>query len=300
MTKINILILLLLFFVSCTTKKSVVQTTRKGAKQNISIVISDRKPIINGSVENKAKAKPDQNYSPNTQILEATSRLKVTNNMILEYIQTYKDIAQSNMLKYGIPASIILGQAILESGAGTGALSAQANNHFGIKCHKNWLGESIKYDDDSIAECFRKYYNAADSFRDHSLFLTAGSRYSSLFKLNKTDYKAWAKGLKSAGYATDIQYPTKLIGLIERFQLYKYDGGVFEGKEILLKETLAGRNGLDVKSDTKGNDVNRYVVVKGDTLYSISKKYNIPVDELKKQNNIFDNAISIGQTVIIK
>jgi len=289
MNRINALILLVIFFVSCNTNKSLIQTTRKGSKQNTSMVKSDRKPIVNGSVENKAKAKPDQNYSPNTQILEATSRVKVTNDMILDYIDSYKDVAQSNMKKYGIPASIILGQAILESGAGTGALSAQANNHFGIKCHKDWLGESIKYDDDSIAECFRKYYNSADSFRDHSLFLTKGSRYSSLFKLEKTDYKAWAKGLKAAGYATDVQYPTKLIGIIERFQLYNYDGVDID------KAIVTSKNNLNTTGETE-----RYVVAKGDTLYSISKKYNIPIDELKKQNNIFDNAISIGQSILIQ
>jgi flagellum-specific peptidoglycan hydrolase FlgJ len=193
------------------------------------------------------------------------------------------------MKKYGIPASIILGQAILESGAGTAILSEQANNHFGIKCHKDWLGESVKYDDDAIAECFRKYFNASDSFRDHALFLTAGSRYSSLFKLEKTDYKAWAKGLKAAGYATDAQYPTKLIGIIERFQLYKYDG-------VDIDKTIS----IEKNNFIATGETERYVVAKGDTLYSISKKYNIPVEELKKQNNIFDNAISIGQSIIIK
>jgi flagellum-specific peptidoglycan hydrolase FlgJ len=288
MIRKSIFLLLVLFFVSCNTNKSVIQTTKKGSKPNTPTVSSDRKPIRNGSVENKSNAKPDQNYNPNTQILEATTRVKVTNEMILAYIETYKNVAQSNMKKYGIPASIILGQAILESGAGTGPLSVQANNHFGIKCHKDWLGESIKYDDDSIAECFRKYYNVADSFRDHALFLTAGVRYSTLFKLNQTDYKAWAKGLKAAGYATDPQYPTKLIGLIERFQLYKYDGGSI-GKIQESENEIA-----KIPSDTE-----RYVVVKGDTLYSISKKYNIPIEDLKKQNNLFDNSISIGQPILI-
>ena len=296
MNKINSLLILVVLFVSCNTNKSVIQTTKNGSKPNTSMVNSDRKPIINGSVENKPTAKPDQNYNSNTQILEATTRVKVTNNMILAYIETYKGVAQSNMEKYGIPASIILGQAILESGAGTGPLSKQANNHFGIKCHKNWLGESIKYDDDSIAECFRKYYNAADSFRDHAVFLTKGSRYSSLFKLNKTDYKAWAKGLKSAGYATDAQYPTKLIGLIERFQLYKYDGGVLGEKEIELEEKLAGRIGLNVNNQENPTE---YLVVQGDTLYSISKKFKISVMELKNKNNISENTISIGQNLKI-
>ncbi|NDP27564.1 MAG: LysM peptidoglycan-binding domain-containing protein [Flavobacterium sp.] len=296
MNKINALLILVLLFVSCHTNKSVIQTTKNGSKPNTSMVKAEREPIINGSVENKPKAKPDQNYTPNTQILEATTRVKVTNNMILAYIERYKGVAQSNMEKYGIPASIILGQAILESGAGTGPLSTEANNHFGIKCHKDWLGESIKYDDDSIAECFRKYYNAADSFRDHAVFLTKGSRYSFLFKLNKTDYKAWAKGLKAAGYATDAQYPTKLIGLIERFQLYKYDGGDLGQKEIQLVEKLSGKMGLNGNNQQNPTE---YLVVKGDTLYSISKKFQISVTELKNKNKISENTISIGQNLKI-
>jgi len=288
MIRKSVFLIMILLFVSCNTNKSVIQTTRKGSSPNTSVAKTAKKPYIKESVENKSTAKPNQNYNQNTVILEATTRVKVTNEMILAYIETYKGVAQENMKKYGIPASIILGQAILESGAGTGPLSAQANNHFGIKCHKDWLGQTIKYDDDSIDECFRKYYNASDSFRDHALFLTTGLRYSSLFKLNKTDYKAWAKGLKDAGYATDTQYPTKLIGLIERFQLYKYDVGSL-GK-IQETETEITK----IPSETE-----RYVVVKGDTLYSISKKYNISIEDLKKQNNIFDNAISIGQPILI-
>lgn len=289
MIRLLTLLITIFFFVSCNTNKSVIQTTRKGSNTNTPTVSTNRKPAINGSVENKSTAKPDQNYSPNTQILEATSQVKVTNKMILEYIDAYKVVAQSNMKNYGIPASIILGQAILESGAGTGALSSQANNHFGIKCHKEWLGESVRYDDDSVAECFRKYNNPSDSFRDHALFLTGRPRYASLFKLDKTDYKAWAKGLKAAGYATDLQYPTKLIGIIERFQLYKYD------------DVIIDKNGIVVKNEDQiPRETERYVVAKGDTLYSISKKYNISIEELKRQNNIFDNAISIGQTIIIK
>lgn len=288
MIRIISLLITIFFFVSCNTSKSVIQTTRKGSKPNISTVSTNRKPAINGSVENKSPAKSDNNYSPNSQILEATTRVKVTNEMILAYIETYKVVAQSNMKKYGIPASIILGQAILESGAGTGALSEQANNHFGIKCHKEWLGESVRYDDDSIAECFRKYNNPSDSFRDHALFLTGRPRYASLFKLDKTDYKAWAKGLKDAGYATDSQYPTKLIGLIERFQLYKYDVGV---------------TGNDVVEDNSSEQLvinpSEYRVMQGDTLYSISKKFNISVTELKNKNNISENTISIGQNLKI-
>ncbi|MDD5150513.1 MAG: glucosaminidase domain-containing protein [Flavobacterium sp.] len=288
MIRISILLITLLFFVSCHTSKSVIQTTKKGSKTYDSEVRTTRKSSSKKANENTASTKKSQNNTPETQVLEATTRVKVTNKMILEYIENYKDVAQSNMKKYGIPASIILGQAILESGSGTGPLCVQANNHFGIKCHKDWLGESIKYDDDTIDECFRKYDNPYDSFRDHALFLTAGSRYSQLFKLSRTDYKAWARGLKDAGYATDSQYPAKLISLIERFQLYQYDSEY-------------GKN--EVAERNKPNDYQQtdlYVVSKGDTLYSISKRYNIPIEEIRKKNKLSDNSISIGQSIILK
>jgi flagellum-specific peptidoglycan hydrolase FlgJ len=250
---------------------------------------SPRKSSVKKTNENTSNAKYAENNTSETQILEATTRVKVTNELILAYIEKYKGVAQSNMKKYGIPASIILGQAILESGSGTGPLCLYANNHFGIKCHKDWLGASIKYDDDSIDECFRKYDNPYDSFRDHSLFLTAGSRYSQLFKLNKKNYKDWAKGLKDAGYATDSLYPAKLISLIERFQLYKYD-----------VETLRIDSEVVEQNDVIALNDDSYKVTKGDTLYSISKKYNISIEDLKKKNKILDNAISIGQSIIIK
>jgi flagellum-specific peptidoglycan hydrolase FlgJ len=288
MIRKSVFLIIVLFFVSCNTNKSVIQTTRKGSKPFTSVARTESKSSVKKTKENSSSTKSSETNTSETQILEATTRVKVTNEMILAYIETYKAVAKSNMEKYGIPASIILGQAILESGSGTGALCAQANNHFGIKCHRDWLGESVKYDDDSIAECFRKYNNPVDSFRDHALFLTSGVRYSQLFKLNQTDYKAWAKGLKDAGYATDPQYPTKLIGLIERFQLYKYDGGS-TGKR---QETENEITKIPLETE-------RYLVVKGDTLYSISKKYNISIEDLKKQNNLFDNAISIGQPILI-
>jgi flagellum-specific peptidoglycan hydrolase FlgJ len=289
MNRIYALILLVLFFVSCNTNKSVIQTTKKGSKPSTSVTRTVKKPIKKNTQKTTANTILTEDSAAKVVILEATTRVKVTNEMVLAYIENYKGVAQANMQKYGIPASIILGQAILESGSGTGPLSVQANNHFGIKCHKDWLGQTVKYDDDAIDECFRKYYNASDSFRDHSLFLTSRPRYSSLFKLNKTDYKAWAKGLKAAGYATDTLYPTKLIGLIERYQLYKYDIGG-KGK---IQET-------EIKSVEIPLETERYVVVKGDTLYSISKKYNIPIEELKRQNNLFENAISIGQSILIE
>jgi hypothetical protein len=140
-----------------------------------------------------------------------------------EYIELYKDVAINEMREYKIPASITLAQGILESGCGGSALATEANNHFGIKCHKEWTGERFYYDDDEKNECFRVYDNAAESYHDHSLFLTTRERYNQLFTLKITDYKAWAHGLKSAGYATNPQYAQLLIKIIEEQQLDRYD-----------------------------------------------------------------------------
>lgn len=212
--------------------------------------------------------------------------------MVLAYIDQYKGIAQNNMAQYGIPASIILAQGILESGAGTGPLSSSANNHFGIKCHKDWTGESVRHDDDSEQECFRKYSDPSESYRDHAIFLTGRSRYAALFELDKDDYKAWAKGLKAAGYATDPKYPDKLIGLIERYQLDRVDALVL-GKDYVPVVSTPIVAAMADSSDY-------YQVSAGDTLYSISKKFNLTVDELKRLNSLQDNALSIGQNLKIK
>lgn len=139
-----------------------------------------------------------------------------------KYIETWKDVAMNQMLTHGIPASITLSQGILESGFGNSKLAVEANNHFGIKCH-DWKGDTYLKDDDKKNECFRKYNDASQSFEDHSTFLTSRSRYSSLFELEVTDYKSWAKGLKDAGYATNPQYPKRLIDIIERYNLDQYD-----------------------------------------------------------------------------
>lgn len=143
-----------------------------------------------------------------------------------EYIMTYKDVAIEKMEEYGIPASITLAQGILESGSGNSELARKANNHFGIKCHKGWNGKTYHMDDDARDECFRRYKNPAESYRDHSVFLTTRDRYADLFKLKTTDYKGWARGLKKAGYATNPRYPHLLIKIIEENQLYEFDKGV--------------------------------------------------------------------------
>ena len=140
-----------------------------------------------------------------------------------EYIQTYKDIAMQEMRDHKIPASITLAQGLLESGAGNSALAREAKNHFGIKCHKGWTGKTYYMDDDEKDECFRKYKNAEESFRDHSEFLCGRTRYAALFDLEITDYKGWARGLKAAGYATNPKYAQLLIDRIELYDLSKYD-----------------------------------------------------------------------------
>ncbi len=140
-----------------------------------------------------------------------------------EYIQTYKDIAIREMKTHKIPASITLAQGILESGAGNSALAREAKNHFGIKCHKGWEGDTYYMDDDEKNECFRKYKNPEESFKDHSEFLCGRSRYAALFDLDITDYEGWAKGLKAAGYATNPKYAQLLIDRIKLYDLAQYD-----------------------------------------------------------------------------
>jgi LysM repeat protein len=141
----------------------------------------------------------------------------------MEYISRYSPIAISNMREFGIPASITLAQGILESGAGNSDLARNANNHFGIKCHTGWQGKTYHKDDDAKNECFRAYNTPEESFDDHARFLTTRSRYSALFELDITDYKGWAHGLRAAGYATNPAYAERLINLIERHELHRYD-----------------------------------------------------------------------------
>lgn len=154
------------------------------------------------------------------------------------YIEKYSYLAIKEMKEFRIPASITLAQGILESGNGESRLATEGNNHFGIKCH-GWEGEEIYADDDEENECFRKYKRVEDSYRDHSLFLSERGRYSFLFDLEVTDYKAWSKGLKKAGYATSPTYAEKLISLIERYNLQKFDVEINESGE---KQFFASHN----------------------------------------------------------
>ncbi len=242
-----------------------------------------------GIVTKKDRNKTEQVSTPSKTVSTKETSKKTTSkaNTTETYIETYKAIAMEEMRKSKIPASITLAQGILESGSGKGRLAVKANNHFGIKCH-GWKGKKIYHDDDKRQECFRKYKQASSSYEDHSEFLTKRGRYSKLFKLKENDYKAWAKGLRSAGYATDRKYPQKLISLIERYELYKYDA------LVLGKETE------NVKIEIPSSVEVTHKVKKGDTLYSLSKKYKISVEELKRLNKLTSNELSIGQVLNIK
>ena len=170
-------------------------------------------------------------------LLLFASFLVVAQNKTERYIEKYQSVAIAEMDRYGIPASITLAQGILESGNGESRLALDGKNHFGIKCHENWKGKTIIEDDDEKGECFRKYSKAADSYRDHSLFLTERGRYSFLFEFQKTDYKAWAKGLKKAGYATNPKYPKLLIDLIEKYDLSRFDNAEGQQKNLFVTHT---------------------------------------------------------------
>lgn len=255
-----------------------------------------------GNPEKEATVNTSQETSTETEESETTindSSPKVDNtaiastNKVAIYIHKYKNIAQYEMQQSGIPASITLAQGILESGAGHGDLTKRANNHFGIKCH-GWKGAKVYHDDDKKGECFRKYDHPSESFKDHSAFLTSRKRYASLFDLRQTDYKGWAKGLRKAGYATDPKYPAKLISLIERYHLYEYDK---KSTKVITEVEEEINEVVEVVVEESSNV---YKVQKGDTLYRISKKYNVTVEKLMSLNKLKDNSLSVGQELIIK
>ena len=233
-----------------------------------------KRVIYNNQTDKPKKEKKVKRSKPkNKKVKKAVLTPKISN--IEDYVKVYSEIAMDEMIQFGIPASITLSQGILESGIGKGRLAVEANNHFGIKCH-DWNGKKIYHDDDEEQECFRKYDNPEYSYRDHSLFLSNRGRYSFLFNLKRDNYKQWAKGLKKAGYATDPKYPQKLIDLIERYELYKFDNKVLKKKNRFYK------------------------VRRGDTLYSISEKFNMPVEAIVKLNNLNGDILEVGQTLMIK
>lgn len=233
--------------------------------------------------------------------------------VVLEYINTYKDLAIAEMQRTGVPASVKLAQGIHETMAGTSNLVIKSNNHFGIKCKSNWTGESVSHDDDARGECFRKYASAEDSYRDHSDFLKNSQRYASLFLLEPTDYRGWANGLKKAGYATNPKYPIIIIKLIEDYQLQDYTlialGKMKRSPDIAVSakdpgttNELAseGRNEKDENvlaasekkipvypdGEFKINDTKVIFIKKGVSYLSIAQQFNIPLSKLFEFNEL--------------
>lgn len=274
MQKILITLSLIFLLSACSTKKKIYQKENK-------------------KIEKAADKRSDSNYPSYT----TTS-----------YISKFKNIAIIEMNKYGIPASITLAQALLESGVGNSDLAKYANNHFGIKCTTDWKGKGYYKDDDQKDDCFRVYSNPEESFKDHSEFLKR-KRYAALFELDKNDYEGWAKGLKAAGYATNPKYPDLLINIILKNNLQQYDRKEGEIEKIRREDRVLSDINNNIPKEIakdKPTDAtamisgNKYVVQPGDTLYNISKRFGINIDELKALNKIVDDAIKIGQELTIK
>lgn len=241
-----------------------------------------------------------------------------------DYIEQYREIAVRKMQEYRIPASITLAQGILESGTGKSPLALEANNHFGIKCHKEWTGMTYTMDDDEKNECFRKYASAEESFDDHSFFLTSRPRYAGLFNLDILDYKGWANGLKSAGYATNPKYAEILIRIIEENELFKYDkpdNGLLAVKEdkkpLVNKETRPIKQASTHLQLTPASltfveiaDGNRQVYAnngskltfakEGDDVYTIAKDFGVHAFQILRYNELGKKeTISAGQAIYI-
>lgn len=228
-----------------------------------------------------------------------------------DYILLYKDIAIEEMNTFHIPASITLAQGILESGNGNSSLAKRANNHFGIKCHAGWNGKTFHMDDDAKDECFRKYSNPYESFKDHSIFLTTRDRYAFLFDLEINDYKGWAHGLKKAGYATNPNYPKLLIKLIEENQLYQYDR-YYKGQALAIVSNpeKVKRSGDDFTAISIGannrevyenNGIKFIRARQGDTFYGIAQDFNIYTWQVYKYNDLKKNSpIDEGQIIYLE
>lgn len=235
------------------------------------------------------------------------------NGSAVNYISNYKDLAVSEMKRTGVPASITLAQGMLESDFGRSSLARIGNNHFGIKCHSDWNGQTIRQHDDNRNECFRKYRRPEDSFYDHSDFLKSGSRYRFLFDLDPFDYKAWARGLKKAGYATNPEYANLLIRKIEENKLYDFDRGYTSSinkpqEKIPVKETIVPpKTANDETSRVQGETITfgdvmaraprilennriQYIIVKdGDTREKLENEFQLLKWELARYNDLNDN-----------
>lgn len=233
-----------------------------------------------------------------------------------QYIEKYKDIAIEQMKKNGVPASIVMAQALIESANGNGRLALEANNHFGIKCHRDWTGPTIHHDDDAPQECFRKYDDVRQSYEDHSKYLLTNKRYAFLFEISVTDYKSWAYGLKKAGYATNPRYAEILIKQIEDNQLYLLDQGVditFANKPVVTASTKkrssskASRDEgfvVDIYNRHNTSECNgvKFVIAKdGDSIDKLADQYGLMRWQLYKYNDLTaDSVIRSGQRIYIQ
>jgi LysM repeat protein len=242
---------------------------------------------------------------------------------VQDYVNSYKDLAVTEMKRTGIPASITLAQGIIESDCGHSSLAREANNHFGIKCHDNWTGPSVRHNDNKRNECFRKYSKPADSFYDHSDFLKSVPRYSFLFSLSSTNYKAWAQGLKKAGYATNPDYANMLIRTIEENNLWNFDhpniavnlsvppndtvkDTFIAHSRDSLKKTLKFSNGNNAvyahAQRVMENNRIQYIIVKdGDTREKLENEFQLLRWELPKYNELkYDFQIMPGQMLYLQ
>ncbi len=209
------------------------------------------------------------------------TRIKAYEN----YIERYSNIAVEHMQKYRIPASITLAQGLLESGAGMSDLARYSNNHFGIKCHRDWDGPAVYAPDDGPNDCFRKYRAVEDSYQDHAEFLAYGSRYKALFDLSIRDYKGWARGLQTTGYATDKAYANKLIKLIEDYELYRFDDKNYHKNHKGEDKSLTGNEGWK-HQPYKTHGLVYIIAMEGDTYASIAKEFGFKEKDLLKYNEV--------------
>jgi hypothetical protein len=234
---------------------------------------------------------------------------------VKEYVSRYRGIAIREMMAYRIPASITLAQGIYESNAGRSLLATEANNHFGIKCHKEWTGKTYIKDDETRNECFRKYDSPEESFRDHSFFLAQRDRYKPLFNLEINDYKGWAKGLKTCGYATNPQYAEQLIKTIEDYQLYQMDVADFSlafADSVTISRDISTTPVLLPKYETFAegpgrrevyinNGLQFIIAAKRDNLKSISAAFKVPERKIRKFNDMKpDSPLVPGQMVYLE
>ena len=229
-----------------------------------------------------------------------------------EYIHTYCNMAVAEMKRSGIPASVTLAQGILETECGNSELVKKSNNHFGIKCKSTWTGESVSHTDDAPNECFRKYNNPADSYKDHSDYLKTSPRYAALFQLASSDYKGWAYGLKKAGYATNPQYPQIVISNIEKYNLQQYDNltekdldDIAINKIITAQKPEVQNIAVDIKAiensiklKNKINGLKALMAPKGSSLLVIASKANIDLGKLLEFNDLSTDGLINDEQVI--